>query len=326
MMLAPGEKLLCGVDLGGTKLAVALFGRDGSALDREITRGHICKEPDEVMAIIAGMIRALLERKGLGLGGLEGVGVGVTGHVLWRKGLVITSSNFEKSFRGYPLVERLSGLLPGTRVLMDNDANAQALGESMYGAGRGCESMVFMTVSTGIGAGIVINGRLLRGHQGTAGEIGHSIIDFDSKQLCTCGNYGCAMALSSGLFLPRLYGDKLRAGMKSCIDIDEGRLDSVCGEMIAHGMKCGDEISQAVHDESADAVGVAVFNLHQILNPDMVVIGGGLLNLGDAYVARIREKFRSLVKDMMYEEMEIRVSELASDAGLLGAASLLLER
>lgn len=325
MKLDNGERLLCGVDLGGTKLAAALFRKDGSRVDRVSTNDHVCRENDEVIDVAAGLVRGLLDRNGLGLGDLEGVGIGIAGHVLFKKGMVITTSNFEKPFLKYPLVERLGRHLPGARIVLDNDANCQALGEWRFGAGRGTESMVFITVSTGVGAGIVLNGRLHRGHQGTAGEVGHSIIDFDSDQLCTCGNKGCSMAHSSGLFLPKLYGDKLKEGMTSCIDVDEGSLDTVCGELLAHGMKCNDEISIAVLNDSADAVGTSVFNVFQMLNPDLVVLGGGLMNLGEYYISRIRQRFVFLVRDMMYEEMEIRVSELGADAGLLGAAALLVE-
>lgn len=319
------EKLLCGIDLGGTKLSAALFDGTGRLVDRDLTYDHVCEEPDGVIGLAAKLVRSLLKRQGLESGDLEGIGVGLAGHVQHRRGLVITSSNFKINFRLYPLVERLGGYFPGLRVLLDNDANAQALGEAIYGAGRGYESMVFMTISTGIGAGIVLDGKLFRGRSGTAGEIGHSIIDQDSTQLCTCGNYGCAMALASGSFLPELYARKLRSGLNSCMDIDESNVESICGELLAKGLSCDDEPSIAVINDSADAVGTAVFNVFQLLNPAAVILGGGLMKLGDAYMARIKKRFAVLVKEMMYEEMEIRPSELGDLAGLLGAASLIRE-
>lgn len=319
------ERLLCGVDIGGTKLSAALFRSNGTMVAKETTKEHVGKEPGEVLRVIAGLVRGLLDSESLGLGDIEGVGVGITGHVLGREGLIITTSNFKIPFLRYPFVEKLGALLPGTRVLLDNDANVQALGESMYGAGRGYGSMVFITVSTGVGAGIVLGGKLLRGHNGTAGEIGHTVIDMRSTHKCTCGNYGCAMALSSGLFLPELYAEKLRAGMSSRIDIDEKDVGSMCGELLAQGVSCGDLISIEIMNDSADVIGTLAFNVFQFLDPDLVVLGGGLLNLGDAYVKRIRSRFLDLSKDMMLEEMEIKTSELGADSGLLGAASLLRE-
>lgn len=319
------DKLLCGIDLGGTKLAAALFDTGGKLVDRELTHDHVCESPDGIVAVAARLVASLLERWGLRSGDLEGVGVGVTGHVSSREGLIITSSNFKADFRRYPLARNLGDRLPGLRIVVDNDANAQALGEATYGAGRGYESVVFITVSTGIGAGIVLGGRLLRGRSGTAGELGHCIIDHDSRQLCTCGNYGCAMALASGAFLPGLYAEKLRSGMRSCIDIDEDNVDRMCGELLARGISCEDEPSIAVMRDSADAVGTAVFNTFQLINPHAIVLGGGLMKLGEPYMGRIKERFAFLVKSMMYEEMEIKLSELGDLAGLLGAASLLRE-
>lgn len=319
------EQIAVGVDLGGTKLSAALFRKDGGLIAKAKTHDHVCKGNDETMTIIAHLVKQLLADQGFPLSAVAGIGVGLAGHVLYRQGMVITTSNFKVPFVRYPLTQKLGAHFPGTRVLLDNDANAQALGEYMFGAGRGCDSMVFMTISTGIGAGIVLGGRMWRGRSGTAGEIGHSIVDIRSTHRCTCGNYGCAMALSSGLFLPELYAEKLRAGMTSCIDVDESNVDRMCGELLEHGMKCRDEISLAVIDDSADVVGTSVFNVFQLLNPDVVVLGGGLMKLGDYYLNRIRSRFQTLVQDMMYEPMDLRLSETGDDTGLLGASALVWE-
>ena len=318
-------KLICGVDLGGTKLSAALFDQKGTLIGKEITHNHVGKTTDEILLISAELVKTLLVNNNIDISDILGIGIGLAGHILYKKGFIITSSNFKATFSNYPFVEKMSIHFPGTRILLDNDANVQALGEYKYGAGQGYESMVFMTVSTGIGAGIVLNGKLLRGKNGTAGEIGHSIMEYKSKYLCTCGNYGCAMAHASGLFFPALYRHKLKSGMKSTIGINKQNVDTFDGYALKRGIEENDKISIEIMNESADIVGLALFNIHQLLDPDAVILGGGLMQLGEEYMSRIERQFRFLIKDMMHEEMEIKHFKLGADAGLLGAASLLLE-
>jgi glucokinase len=318
-------KLICGVDLGGTKLSAALFDQTGVLIGKEITHNHINETCDGIVRIIAELIKTLLKNNDAQLNDILGIGVGLAGHILYRKGIIITTSNFKVTFTNYPFVEKLETYFPGVKILLDNDANVQALGEYMYGAGKGFESMVFITVSTGVGAGIVLNGKLLRGKNGTAGEIGHSIIEYKSKYLCTCGNYGCAMAHSSGLFLPELYKHKLESGMTSTIGLTIDNISSFDGHFLEKGVNKEDNISIEIMNESADIIGASVFNIHKMLDPDAVVIGGGLMQLGDKYMSRIKNEFNFLMQDMMEDEMVIKHSEIGADAGLLGAASLLLE-
>jgi glucokinase len=318
-------KLICGVDLGGTKLSAALFDQKGSLIGKEIIHKHVDETTDGIVRITAELVKTLLTNNNVEFSDILGIGVGLAGHILYKKGIIITTSNFKVTFTNYPFVEKMQVHLPGVKVLLDNDANVQALGEYMYGAGRGYESMVFITVSTGVGAGIVLNGKLLRGKNGTAGEIGHSIIEYNSRYLCTCGNYGCAMAHSSGLFLPELYKYKLESGMTSSIGLTVQNVSSFDGYLLEKGINEGDEISIAIMNESADIIGASVFNIHKMLDPDAVVLGGGLMQLGDRYMSRIKNQFKFLMQDMMDDEMEIKLWEIGADAGLLGAASLLLE-
>ncbi len=317
--------VICGVDLGGTKLAAALFRLNGDIIDNELTHDHINSTHDGIVSIIADLVKKLVIRNNLDFSDFLGVGVGLAGHILHREGLIITSSNFPKNFYRYPLVRKLEKELPGIKVYLDNDANTQALGEYKYGAGAGYDSMVYMTVSTGIGAGIVLNGKMYRGRSGTAGEIGHSIIDMDSDMQCSCGNNGCLMALSSGLFFPELYRRKLVKGIKSSLGITPDSAGNVDGHIIRKGFAAGDPVSVSIVEDSADMVGVGVFNIFQLLNPDIVVLGGGLMNFGDSFKNRIDQKFCSLTREMMCEDMELVVSEMGTHAGLLGAASLALE-
>lgn len=318
-------KLLCGVDLGGTKLSVGLYTREGEQVDKFETKDHAEKDNDGITADVIGSVKKILSRNRKTDADLRGIGIGVAAHIRFKEGLVITSSNFKTQFKSYPIRDKIQPhfMVP---VILDNDANAQAYGEFRFGAGIGRRDIIFMTVSTGIGAGIIINGKLVRGVTGTAGEIGHTIIEYDSEQMCTCGNKGCLMAHSSGLFFPSLYRNKLEVGKISLFGFTPQDVSKVDGRLILEGMNQGDEISSEIYHESAQIVGFGVYNLFQILNPEAVIIGGGLMNLGPAYLGEIQKTFYSLVKDMMYDRMEIIPAELGSDSGLIGAAALPLEQ
>jgi glucokinase len=238
--------------------------------------------------------------------------------------VIITTSNMD-GFKNYPLREKLQShfTIP---VVLDNDTNAQALGEFLFGAGPGYESMVFMTLSTGIGAGIIIDRKLYRGITGTAGEIGHAIIDPHSDLMCTCGNKGCLMALACGLALPHLFEQKIKEGLLSLLDLptgfDRSRID---GQVLKRGLEMDDPVSRAVISQSGYYVGIGVYNLFQALNPPLIVLGGGLINWGDFYLDTIKETFYGLARDMLYDPLEITVSKIIGDAGVIGAAALTME-
>ena len=277
-----------------------------------------------VVEEIALLVKKLIKKNNLDEEDLPGIGVGFPGHVRFEEGITITSSNL-RGFKNYPLREELQKQFR-IPVVVDNDANAQAYGEFTYGAGKGYNTMIFMTISTGIGAGIVINRKIFRGLTGTAGEIGHTIIDSRSKRKCTCGNYGCLMTCACGLALPDLFREKYKKGMKTFLTItDDFNFDDVDGHFIRRGLDAGDPLSTDIVIECADYIGIALYNLFQTFNPPMIVLGGGLVNWGEVYLTRIRKKFYELTRDMLFDPISIVESQIGCDAGLIGAASLILE-
>jgi glucokinase len=317
------EKLLCGVDLGGTKLSVGLFSRKGRQIDRLEINDHINRNNAGVTEAVVGLVKKIQSKNGIQDSDLLGIGIGVAAHIRFAEGLIITSSNFKVPFKNYPMREKVQDRFE-VPVILDNDANAQAYGEFIFGAGRGRKNIVFMTVSSGIGSGIIIDGKLLRGMTGTAGEIGHTITQFESDQRCTCGNRGCLMAQASGIFFPSLFRKKLEQGKSTVMEI--GDVSSVNGLTIAEGFRRGDQICTEIFYESAHMIGIGVYNIFQVLNPEAVIIGGGLTNLGDEYIAEVRRTFFAYVREMMYDPMEIILAELGADSGLIGAAALILEQ
>ncbi len=318
------EKILCGVDLGGTKLSVGLADSEGHLLDKTTVYDHATKSEDEIVKQIVHLVSYITLRNKLQESDLLGIGVGIAGHINYKKGEVITTSNFS-GFKNYPFREKLQAHF-AVPVIMDNDANAQTFGTFKFGAGRGYDDMIFMTLSTGIGIGIITGKKLYRGQTGTAGEFGHTIVKTDSRFQCTCGNYGCLMAHASGLALPVVYRDKVDTGTRSIYtrkpSFDYNQVD---GKFLTKGLKEGDPASQETVHEIAFYAGIGIYNLFQIFNPPLILLGGGLLNLGDTYLNQIKRTFYDHVHEMLYDPIEIRVSQLGPDTGLLGAAALLLE-
>ncbi len=320
------EKLLCGIDLGGTKLAAGLMRADGKLLDKEVVFDHAGKDEATVVSRMRDIVDALLSRQHKTVEDLEGIGVGFAGHLRFREGVTITSSNYKGfKIKNFPLRSAIQEHFP-TRVVVDNDANAQALAEYRFGAGAGYGSMIFVTFSTGIGAGIILEGKLYRGMTGTAGEVGHMIVEPESPFVCGCGNHGCLMAHASGLALPQVVRSKREQGVPTRLSLSEGDWGKIDGKTLGEGLAAGDELSRAVVLEFADYAGIGLYNLFQIFNPDAFVLGGGLMSWGDLYRERIRKKFHELAREMLFDPVQIVPSKLEQDAGIIGAAALLLEQ
>lgn len=318
------EEVLCGVDIGGTKLSVGLVSREGRLIDSAMFYDHVNRDPDAIMSQIEGAVRTLLEQNSIGEAALRGIGVGTAGHLRYRDGTLITMSNL-RGFRGYPIRDRLQERFHA-RINVDNDANAQAYGEYRYGAGKGYSELVFVTLSTQIGAGIILGGRLYRGVTGTAGEFGHTIVAPDTDQVCPCGNRGCLISVASGVALPAAARKKVEGGLKSPLFGGAGfDFSTVTGELIKRGLDAEDPVSLAVVREFAHYIGIAVYNIFQVFNPQAIILGGGLLSWGDVFFEGIRTTFNTLIREMLYDDLAIVRAGVGAHSGVIGAASLALE-
>jgi len=318
------DKILCGVDFGGTKLAVGLVDKGGNLIDKKVVFDHTSKTEDEVVKEIASLINNLLVKNDLKEKNLEGIGIGFPGHIRYREGITIISSNL-KGFRNYPLKENLQKNF-SIPILTDNDANAQAFAEFKYGAGRGYNSEIFVTISSGVGAGIIIDGKIYHGITGTAGEFGHMIVNPNGTIRCGCGNYGCLWTYVSGIALGRIFKKHLLNGETTLLPVNSSTPSSkINGKLLKKGLEIGDALTIKIINESARYMGIGLYNLFQIFNPPVIIIGGGLINLGNYYIDSIKFHFYNLAKDMLFDGIEIKKSQLMEDAGIIGAASLLME-
>ena len=317
--------IACGIDIGGTQLAIGLVRTDGSLMDRETVCDHVDKEECRVIEDMARIVQNLLQRNSLQERDLLGIGVVYPGHIRSKEGITIRSSNLQR-FRNFPLREEVQKHF-SVPVVTDNDANAMAYAELKFGAGAGYSSMIFVTVSSGIGAGIIINNRIYRGITGTAGEFGHMIVNPHGDIRCGCGNYGCLMTYTCGHALGKVFKKLLVEGKPTKLEIDESTpAREITGETLKKGLDMNDALTMEVIDQCALYMGIGLYNIFQIFNPPLIALGGGLMNLGEYLFDQIKLHFYRLARDMLFDDVIITHSKLREEAGVIGAASLLLEK
>lgn len=309
-------------DLGGTYTKVALVNTNGE-FKLEATRPTSVKSAKDLVDNACSLIDELLAAAGLKAKDVDGIGFGVAGLVDFRTGVVVSAPNLP--LRNTP-VKRLIEDRFRRPVAVDNDAAAAILGEARFGAGKGLKDLVMVTIGTGIGGGIIIDGELYRGATGSAGEIGHMVIDMNGPA-CRCGNQGCFEALASGRAIAIRARSAVRAtGGKSLImKLAKGDLKAVTGELVAQAAAEDDRAAIAVLKETGRIVGVGLANVVNIFNPEMIVLGGGVME-GDKVI--LREALTEVKRCALQanrEAVKIVKSSLGAKAGLLGAAVLAME-
>jgi len=318
------NNILCGVDLGGTKLAIGLVKESGVVIDKTVVYDHTTKNDHEIVQEICDIIKKLLQSNALKEESLLGIGVVFPGHIRSRQGITITSSNI-KGLKNFPLKSEIEKYIR-SKVITDNDANAQAYAEYRFGAGVGYDNMIFVTISSGIGAGIIIERKIYRGITGTAGEFGHMIVDPHGELKCGCGNYGCLMTFTCGHALGKIFKKYLINGMETKLQLDENvSASDINGQILKKGLEMNDFLTMKVVDQCAQYLGIGLYNLFQMFNPPLFVLGGGLMNLGNYFFDQIKFHFYNYARDMLYDDVHFTLSKLKEDAGIIGAASLVLE-
>jgi len=312
------NKVYLTVDLGGTRIRAARCQSDGTieARTEQFTRGD--DGPDVVIGRIAESLREVWPKQGT----VISIGVVAPGPVDPYTGLVFVAPNIP-GFVNVPLRDRLQAIFK-VPVIIGNDANLAGLAEWRYGAARGHDDVIFLTVSTGIGGGVVVNRRLLLGSEGLAAELGHITVDCNGT-VCQCGNIGCIESIASGTGLVRQVVERLTAGERSQItEIVAGDLDAINVEVLAQAADQGDALANDVFDRSFRAFGLAIVTYLHIFNPTIVVIGGGVSNLGERLFKPVREAVERYPMSPRYA-CPIVPAQLSGDVGLLGALALALD-
>jgi glucokinase len=317
------NKYAIGIDIGGTKIAAGVVDRGGRLLARYYSRAHTGHPPELVVDGVREAFAAVLAEAGIERSAIRGVGVGCAGHINHRTGEVVACSNLP-CWDHVPLRQWVAECVD-LPVYLDNDANCAALGEYLHGAGRGARDMCYVTFSTGYGAGLILDGRLYRGALGMAGEIGHAIVVPDGAP-CTCGKRGCVMPYASGLALSRAACERVRAGAptvlrETCGDAPE----SISGEAIAAAALLGDALARELIATALRYLGISLANIVEILNPEVIVIGGGLGRIAPSLLAPCFDALDANLQPFMRGATRVVPSELWDDAGLIGAAALVWE-
>lgn len=310
-----------GIDVGPTTTKLGLFNESMDMIDHNqiLTDQEISL--DELMDLLTALTRHLLSKNNLTIDHLQGVGAAFPSYIDYKKGLVLDTS-FLNSLTNAPVRDMLSSRL-GVRVQLDNDANAAALAEHQLGAGVGHDDMIYTTLATGIGGGLILNGKLYRGMHGMAGEIGHMFVSDSTGYPCTCGVVGCVQSISSGAHMAKYVTDRIKEGEDSSILNYAGTLSNI--DMIAVGkaLRTNDSLALEVVNRGAEYLGRMFFSLNQLFDINIFIYGGGITKLGSKFIDRMIAAYRHYsLNDQRYPAQFIP-AKLGDQASVYGAALLL---
>lgn len=314
---------LIGIDLGGTTIKFAIMTATGEIQQKWSIQTNILDEGSHIVPDIIKSINYHLDLYQLDKDRIIGVGMGTPGTVDEKNGTVQGAFNLNWKEPQNVKADLEAGL--GFPVAIDNDANAAALGEQWRGAGNNQPEVVFVTLGTGVGGGLVNEGKLIHGVKGSAGEIGHMIVE-PGGYLCTCGNYGCLEQYTSATGIVHLahdYADAYAGDSKLKAMVSNG--DEITSKIVFDLAKEGDYLANEVVDKVAFYLGLATANIANMLNPSAIVIGGGVSAAGEFLLTRVQKNFNDFAFKMTRDVTEVKLAELGNDAGAYGAASLALQ-
>ncbi len=318
-MSANKQEIYLGIDLGGSKILTAVVDDRGEILSRDYRVTPANDGPAAVVREVLKSATSVVVSLGIAMKELAAIGIGAPGTSNPVRGVVFTSPNLPE-WHNVPLRD-IVARETGRKSYLINDANAAALGELYFGAARGVRHMVYVTISTGIGGGIIIDGQLYTGSVGTAGEIGHMTIDANGPR-CRCGNTGCWEALASGTALANRARQQISDGTKtSILDDAGGDLEKVTAPVIQAAAERGDPLARELIAETGYYLGVGLANLINIFNPELIVIGGGLSNIGEALLSPAFQVAGERAFKEAYQAVRFALPKLGTDSGVLGAAA-----
>ncbi|HFI0234951.1 TPA: ROK family glucokinase [Streptococcus suis] len=318
------SKKIIGIDLGGTSVKLAILTTDGEIQEKWSIKTNILDDGSHIVPDIIESILHRFETHGLTKDDFLGVGMGSPGVVDSEAGTVIGAYNL--NWKTLQLVKDQFESALGLPFFIDNDANVAALGEQWVGAGNNNPNVVFMTLGTGVGGGVIAAGNLIRGVKGAGGELGHITVDFDEPFACTCGKKGCleTVASATGIVnLSRRYADQYAGDAKLKQMIDDGQ--DVTAKDVFDLAKEGDDLALIVYRHFSEYLGVACANIAAVLNPAYIVLGGGVSAAGEFLLDGVRKVFAENSFPQIKESTQIVLATRGNDAGVLGAASLVLK-
>ena len=306
------KKYVVGVDLGGTKIYTALVDLEGNIVKEKVVETLAAEGQEAVSERILDTIANVIA--GVDNELIKAIGVGSPGPLDVKKGIISETSNLP--FKNYEIVKTIRDRF-NLPTYLDNDANVATLAEFMFGAGKDTENMVYITVSTGIGGGAIINGKLYRGHTANALEVGHMTISNDGPR-CGCGNIGCAESFASGTAI----GKRAKEAVASKVVTSLKKYNNVTAKEVFIEAAEGDAEAKRILDNALNYLGITVGNVISHLDPEKVVMGGGVINGGDIVIETVKKVVAERCLSVFAENCSIEKAKLGGQAGVLGAAAL----
>ena len=315
-----------GVDLGGTNIAIGIVDKDLHIIEKGSVPTNPNRDPELIIKDMAALAARLLEKQGIPLSEVAYAGIASPGIANGETGIIELANNLP--FRMFPIAEIFKKYLPVKNVYVENDANAAALAEAMAGVAKGTKHSVMITLGTGVGGGIIINGKVYAGFNAAGAELGHIVIEHNGRQ-CSCGRRGCWEAYSSATGLTNMTKEKItecRLKEIPTMMIDEADRDGkVTARTAFNAMKAGDEVAKEVVDEYISYLATGLANIINIFQPEVLSIGGGVCGEGDYLLKPLlkiidREQYTRFASPD--RKPVVKIAKLGNDAGILGAASI----
>lgn len=309
-------KYCFGVDIGGTTVKLGLFEAEGTIVDKWEIATDISDEGSAILPDVAASVGKKIEEHQIDKTDIIGIGVGVPAPVT-SDGVVNGSANLGWKYKE---VKRELEELSGLKTVVGNDANVAALGEMWKGGGAGETNMIMVTLGTGVGGGIIIDGKILVGATGAGGEIGHICVNYDETDHCGCGNCGCLEQYASATGIVKLAKKKLDREMRATIL----KKEDVTAKDVFDAVKAGDEVADEIAVEFGRYLGYGLANLAAVCNPSVFVIGGGVSKVGEVLIPYIQKPYleRAFFAD---RQVKFVLAKLGNDAGICGAAKLVMD-
>ena len=316
--------LVAGFDIGATSIDLGIADLSGKVLARYTENASIKDGPIKILGRVCSLLEKMLMDHSLSFEKMKGIGIGVPGPVDFSVGTVV-SPPIMPGWDCYPIIQTVQQWFPSANVVIDNDVNVMALGEIYQGAGQGVDNLIFIKIGTGIGAGIVCEGKIYRGSNGCAGDIGHIGVD-NSVTMCPCGNKGCLETIAAGPAIAERALKVAQAGnspiLLKCYE-KNGKV--LRAEDVGYASREGDTLAIEVIQESGRLIGDVLASLVNFYNPEMIVIGGGVSNLGNMLLSSIRQSVLHRSLPLATRNLQIVFSEIGADAGVIGALNLAMD-
>lgn len=314
------KDLAIGIDLGGTNTRIGLFNRKGKTLISEEFPTESYKPAKLIVQSLSTQIKELLKKANCSLNRIKGIGIGAAGFLSSEKGVIYFSPNLP-AFNNFLLAKYLESNLK-IKTFLENDANAAAIGEHWLGSARGVNNLIFVTLGTGVGSGIILDGKIWRGTHGFAGELGHITL-FPNGLPCKCGRRGCVEVYCSAPAIVRIALEKLKKHPDSSLNKYSNKLTS---QIVYKQALKGDPLAKSIFKLIGTYLGMTLANVFNLLDLEMAVIGGKVAEAGNLIINPIREEIEKLAISSPYHRLLVLKSKLGNKAGMLGAAFLVFKK